>query len=1501
MPGGSTVTTVGIGAAHYVGDQHMLYGTSHSFIVSSCSLGTQVQEREVLLSHCWLAGGSLLLGTSKGRILTVAGAAPSTPLLRTWGKQPALKAEARCDLSSQLNRHGAVMALGLIDAHLVAFFTDAARGSGGASGDVRVVDLALPAEESASARTRFASAGGCHDGSICGLCVSDGLLVSGGADGTVRAWDISRSKDSNTEAVQLQSIWRLSTPVIKARPIPDSQLVAVATQDGAVYILDTQQSHLPGLTTSSSTANKSLRRYRITAEDVQRGQKDIVYMRSEKDVTSDIQKPVCSLVLSPTEDDLAVASADGCIAIYSLPELKLQSYSALHSGVAGGASDVAFLSDSTVASSGFDGLIQLVRMPRPDDAFRDDPPKLLWPPAKQLPQETVIAAPVRPQEGATGSSALPGPGRPSAVPAARSSTQQATAARLAQLRQRLRRVARQNDAADESEQLTEAELLINHSLRARLEAAGEKHIQQVRAELLHHRLADQLATERVRALVWDSAEVPAARIQALADRCVAAGLSCLDAPVARPPILACHKLEAVESYAELRESAQQWRRFDQVKFLRDMEQLEWQERPAWERGKLSGLSKEAEVETPAESIADEDENVDPEMPAAPLATSPTDASALLSSTMAASAFAAGTQRLPEAAEEQADTTDRGGTGVLYGWAEVHTPLRKTMQIILLQREARLCRQRFNAEFGALQEQKRKVLVQVDARVGRILDIHAELADTPGTPGEADAQKEAKPPDMIRLEDDEKPSAVLEVQDREVLAPKVLTAAEQASALEDERLTEAARLRGEQDEAARRALSDMMGGKLARPLRQDAAQAPEREPWMSVPAHLLTLGQQDAMRAFEARLQDYYEVQERRRRQLQADIKGLRIEIEELCVAFDLQLLGLLGAKMRSTACLALLELQAVRLAGALQHDLDTSAQLAQLGQQLAQVQQQQAARKPLLAELRKAADRAMAHEEELGHQYKLVERAFRKEYSNRSDFAALLAVLHERGHAATFHVDFRVKSVEELLGIAGTAAAPLRASPSEVDSQGSSPSRQGTAAPARPHSTLKAVSKTVALLAKFTRRDNPPGAEAGPQLEYQFLPLSLAGLLPSHAEGSVFQPSPMHHSAAHTNSGTRGPGLQHQLSRLPSSAAEASSSASSAATLEARRSAGAEASTSASLWTFENKPDNVGADVWLRLIELRNLRFSLESDLQATSVVAEVLTEQLQDLEDKEKEQTSTTKRLHQEIASLHSDAAREAYNLDVFLFLKQGQVEVLSANLVPDYSDAVLLDRAAIEELNGIIVSEAGANTGIVRQLQRQRRQMALAQWQNKAADLIMAHRQEDIKEIQLTHLTRDMPLKAGLGPGQARAGDSRIVETPRGKQQEARSEALLAAARKLHGGKIGAVSDRYLHITKEVVRHERQNQEVAQRTQAAAQMLYETRRVQQATNARRGERHTSQQECMQIITASSELSLIAKAQQEELEYFRIEAQRLQRRSYPTFAVPHVIAPDLSYDHHRV
>jgi len=193
------------------------------------------------------------------------------------------------------------------------------------------------------------------------------------------------------------------------------------------------------------------------------------------------------------------------------------------------------------------------------------------------------------------------------------------------------------------------------------------------------------------------------------------------------------------------------------------------------------------------------------------------------------------------------------------------------------------------------------------------------------------------PDAHEVEDAEH---VLKVADAEIEAEKWISEEErqriaEAEAREEERLRA---LR--ENDAGTRALQQMMGGTLKTKKDLSALEITlDKEPWMDqIPEEEMTDLQRQAFKEFQEKEKALLEEQDKYRKQLDADLKRLRSEVQEVTQHFESVLKELSHKRFAHDAKFFCQELYCVRLQLALLQSVEDSHVLRQSGQDVGSAQ-----------------------------------------------------------------------------------------------------------------------------------------------------------------------------------------------------------------------------------------------------------------------------------------------------------------------------------------------------------------------------------------------------------------------------------------------------------------------------------------------------------------------------------------------------------------------------------
>merc|ERR1719161_1465418 len=179
---------------------------------------------------------------------------------------------------------------------------------------------------------------------------------------------------------------------------------------------------------------------------------------------------------------------------------------------------------------------------------------------------------------------------------------------------------------------------------------------------------------------------------------------------------------------------------------------------------------------------------------------------------------------------------------------------------------------------------------------------------------------------------ENEGSVLKVADSEISIPRWVSDEEKAAIAEAE-AKEAERLRQlQENDAGQRALMQMMGGTLKTKKDLTALEITlDREPWMDeIAFDDMTDIQKQALKEFEEKEKALAEEQDKYRKQLDADLKRARAEIQECQQGFEVTLKELHHQRFEHDAKSFCQDLYCVRLQLALLQSVEDSHVLKQL-------------------------------------------------------------------------------------------------------------------------------------------------------------------------------------------------------------------------------------------------------------------------------------------------------------------------------------------------------------------------------------------------------------------------------------------------------------------------------------------------------------------------------------------------------------------------------------------
>ncbi|KAG6580332.1 WD40/YVTN repeat-like-containing domain [Phytophthora cinnamomi] len=775
---------------------------------------------------------------------------------------------------------------------------------------------------------------------------------------------------------------------------------------------------------------------------------------------------------------------------------------------------------------------------------------------------------------------------------------------------------------------------------------------------------------------------------------------------------------------------------------------------------------------------------------------------------------------------------------VYHPAVVRTGKQARVQMHLLASYARALQSAFNTEFQELVRHKENTIEQIEAKNARIMEITAEL-----NAGNNIA-------DLFRPQwaPEEKADSLLKVSPDE-MTQKPYETAERRKQREREAYEAAEREKArKKDDVGGRALIDMMDGTLEVKKDPLAAQELVKEAWMlTIPPEEMTAEQKKLVSQFEAAQAKFEEEREKYRKSLDLELRKTRGEVTDLCRAFDEKLRALRDRYMATRRAVLAQELYELRLAEELLAREQLELETKRLEAEALTMQENEA--------------RAQAESDRL---------------------AAQLEACREDWHRATEEDKVLEKSfvreLEEMVHSSGSAGGGLGSTPTASTSQLESP---------------EFIKQLVELYRKRKSDDLVPARDGASGLEAMKRSGS-NGVTAARPKGNAKQRLLAESSAMDGSSRSLGTGLLDKQASSKNNVVEPEVNLDPFQHLDSQHQyhskrgsltgagSGSQRFVVTPLDYIVDRPEGVLVEdrIWRALNALRSKKILAEHAvrekaelLALAKTVSDELRTKLSDLQRRRRKQQREREALAQRRTALVESAPLLAR-------IKQGQDETPVGG---GGDNALLVARTSVEALNDVIQLHGKDQVGILGRIKDFRKNINVMEWEHALLELQARDMDERYTDIQLLRVTKDLQELFHTGD-----------TSHKQKREAAMLEAKLAHLGRHHQTTLLKLERTGSQLERQLRERERENrnfqQQVAQletqvqiREDILASRTSAAMRQQAAGGGVRGDAAR-----LKAIAVRRKLVDLAKAQTDEIEYLRLELDKMRRRTFPSFAQAH-------------
>ncbi|KAG7400724.1 hypothetical protein PHYBOEH_004530 [Phytophthora boehmeriae] len=765
--------------------------------------------------------------------------------------------------------------------------------------------------------------------------------------------------------------------------------------------------------------------------------------------------------------------------------------------------------------------------------------------------------------------------------------------------------------------------------------------------------------------------------------------------------------------------------------------------------------------------------------------------------------------------------------LMYHPVSVHTQKQARVQIHLLSSYGRALQSAFNEEFQDLVRQKESTMEQIESKNARILEITAEL-NIGGSAADL-FQPQWAP--------EERADSILKVAAEE-MTQKPYETAERRKQREREVQEAAEReMARKKDDVGGRALIDMMDGTLEVKKDPLAAQDLVKEPWMlTTPLEEMTPDQRKLVAQFEAAQAKFVEEREKYRKSLDLELRKTRGEVIDLCRAFDEKIRALRDRYMATRQAVLAQELYELRLS----EELMSREHLELGGERL---QDEMRTFQKMDAEARAESDRFTAQLE-----------ACREDWQRAADDDKILEKIF-------------LRELEEMVQSSGIAGSSLdgthTASTSQLESPEFIKQLVELYRKRKPDDLIREGAPGFSQVSNSIKRAGSSGTRT--TAKQRMLAESVAG---DGSARNLTTPQSLRKTPSNSNE-LEAEGNLDPFQYLDSKQQD-----------EVRRENNGQALAVMPLDYMADRPDGLLIDdrIWRALNALRAKKILSEhavkekSELLALAkTVSEELRIKLSSLQRRRRHQQREHEALTQRRTALSESAP-------LLVRIKQGQDE---SPVGGNGDDALLVARTSVEALNDVIQLHGKDQVGILGRIKDFRKSINVMEWEHALLELQARDMDERYTDIQLLRVTKDLQELF-------HTGDTSYKQ----KREAAMLEAKLTHLSKHQQTTLLKLERTGNQLERQLRERERENQNFQQQVaQLATQVQIREDILASRTSAAirqqtaEGGAVRGNAARLKAISVRRKLVDLAKAQTDEIEYLRLELDKMRRRTFPSFA----------------
>ncbi|KAM9188437.1 cilia- and flagella-associated protein 43 [Mergus octosetaceus] len=301
----------------------------------------------------------------------------------------------------------------------------------------------------------------------------------------------------------------------------------------------------------------------------------------------------------------------------------------------------------------------------------------------------------------------------------------------------------------------------------------------------------------------------------------------------------------------------------------------------------------------------------------------------------------------------------------------------------------------------------------------------------------------------------------------------------------------------------------------------------------------------------------------------------------------------------------------------------------------------------------------------------------------------------------------------------------------------------------------------------------------------------------------------------------------------------------------------------------KHMPDGLDPSIWEQFCQARRNKMESEQLVKWKALNLAEMQAFLQRRMDDDQKIKSDIEYVSQELIWLQEKKMKFHLDMTFQFLLKQGQVE-LEITEIPDYTDAILINRSVVEELNCSIMAQGEKKIASMVERKDFSRGIFLLEWEHKKMRMQIEDLKQKARDIAVLPISKDRQLFLTM-----LNYDSRIAHRISVMKQ------TLDVMDKLHKKNTKNRQKRIRELEKCIALKEQANYELSLQLKEMLVSVSERRHISRAADIQRVSERNAKQRYQEILKQKNLRDLV-REQEEEFEILQAEAERLRSRTFP-------------------